>query len=126
MPAPIQQLPEDALRHLDGVFCDIDDTLTWEGQLVEGAFGALHRAQAAGLKVIPITGRPGGWVDHLARMWPVDGVVGENGGLWFWMEGGRMHRRFHQTAEARRHIERLASGKRSCNLEWTVIDSSIA
>ena len=40
-----------------------------------------------GSRVVPVTGRPAGWVDHIARMWPVDGVVGENGGLWFWMAG---------------------------------------
>ncbi|MEC8422423.1 MAG: HAD hydrolase family protein, partial [Myxococcota bacterium] len=59
---------------LDGILCDIDDTLTHEGRLVPGVLHALHRLQDAGLKVVPVTGRPGGWVDHVARMWPVDGV----------------------------------------------------
>jgi HAD superfamily hydrolase (TIGR01484 family) len=36
----------------------------------------------AGLVVVPITGRPAGWCDHIARMWPVDAVVGENGALY--------------------------------------------
>ena len=83
------------------MFCDIDDTLTHHGRLVPAAFDALARLQAAGLRVVPITGRPGGWVDHIARMWPVDGVVGENGGLWFWMQDGRLERRFLQDAETR-------------------------
>lgn len=87
--------PDDA-RRIVGVFCDIDDTLTWEGRLVPEAFEALAAAQRAGLRVVPITGRPAGWVDHIARMWPVDGVVGENGGLWFYMRDGRLHRRFLQ------------------------------
>ncbi len=95
---------------LKGVFCDIDDTLTHEGRLVPEAFAALARLQAAGLRVVPITGRPGGWVDHIARMWPVDGVVGENGGLWFWMADGRLQRRFLQDAETRRaNRERLTA-----------------
>jgi hypothetical protein len=34
-------------------------------------------------------------------MWPVDGVVGENGGLWFWMGEGRLQRRFLQSEEER-------------------------
>jgi hypothetical protein len=68
---------------------------------VPSAFAALAEAQSAGLKVIPVTGRPGGWVDHLARMWPVDGVVGENGGLWYYMGGGKLQRRFLQSAEVR-------------------------
>lgn len=82
---------------IDGLLCDIDDTLTWEGRIVPAALAALDAAQQAGLKVIPVTGRPAGWVDHIARMWPVDGCVGENGGLWFWMDGGRLHRRFLQS-----------------------------
>ena len=32
--------------------------------------------------MLPITGRPAGWCDHIARMWPVDAVVGENGAFW--------------------------------------------
>lgn len=98
-PRPLAELSEPG--RLDGILCDIDDTLTHDGRLVPGALLALERAQAAGLKVVPVTGRPGGWVDHIARMWPVDGVVGENGGLWYWMAGGRLERRFLQSAEER-------------------------
>jgi len=97
---PIEELPP--CRDLVGILCDVDDTLTWHGELVPAAFLALHAARAAGLRVVPITGRPAGWVDHLARMWPVDGVVGENGGLWFWTSDGRMHRRFVQDLDTRR------------------------
>jgi HAD superfamily hydrolase (TIGR01484 family) len=94
-------MPLAATRDLVGVFCDIDDTLTWEGRLVPEAFLALDRLRRAGLRVVPVTGRPAGWVDHVARMWPVDGCVGENGGLWFFMEGGRLVRRFLQDAPTR-------------------------
>lgn len=99
--APVSDLGAEAARSVVGVLCDIDDTLTWEGRLVPEAFLALHALQRAGLRVVPITGRPAGWVDHLARMWPVDGVVGENGGLWFYVRDGRMHRRFLQDAATR-------------------------
>ena len=98
---PLAEAPVDWGRGLRGVFCDIDDTLTWEGRLVPEAFQALAKLQAAGLRVVPITGRPGGWVDHIARMWPVDGVVGENGGLWFFHRDGKLHRRFLQPADER-------------------------
>ena len=47
------------------------------------AYAALERLRAAGLLVVPVTGRPAGWCDHIARMWPVDAVVGENGAFWF-------------------------------------------
>jgi len=43
----------------------------------------MERLQRAGLLVVPITGRPAGWCDHIARMWPVAAVVGENGAFYF-------------------------------------------
>lgn len=99
MPSPIETLrPPDNLR---GVFCDIDDTLTVDGRLVPGVLDWMTKAQSMGLAIVPITGRPGGWVDHIARAWPVDGVVGENGGLWFWVDDAGMQRRFMQTAAVR-------------------------
>ena len=66
-----------------GVLTDIDDTLTSEGQLTPEAYDALGRLREAGFLVVPITGRPAGWCDHIARMWPVDAVVGENGAFYF-------------------------------------------
>ena len=99
MPQDIHSLqpPDDLL----GVFCDIDDTLTVDGRLVPEVLSVMVTAQHRGLKVIPITGRPGGWVDHIARCWPVDGVVGENGGLWYWFDGEKLQRRFFQSSDVR-------------------------
>ena len=79
-----------------GLFFDIDDTLTTAGVLTAGAYGALERLCDAGLTVVPITGRPAGWCDHIARMWPVDGVVGENGAFYFCYDraAGRLVKRF--------------------------------
>lgn len=68
---------------LRGVLCDIDETLTTEGRLTAAAYAALEQLHDAGLLVVPITGRPAGWCDHIARMWPVDAVVGENGAFYF-------------------------------------------
>ena len=61
---------------------DIDDTITTDGRITAEAFGAIERLHQAGYLVIPITGRPAGWCDHIARMWPVDAVVGENGAFY--------------------------------------------
>ncbi|TVQ93711.1 MAG: HAD-IIB family hydrolase [Deltaproteobacteria bacterium] len=107
-PLALSHLPRASCRGVRGIFCDIDDTLTWHGRLVPSAFAALARAHQAGLRVVPVTGRPAGWVDHIARMWPVDGCVGENGGLWFSMEGGVLVRRFLQPpSEREANRERL-------------------
>ncbi|MEN0068034.1 MAG: HAD family hydrolase [Myxococcota bacterium] len=104
---PLEALPTAVCQRVEGVFCDVDDTLTWHGRLVPAAFDALGRLNDAGIKVVPITGRPGGWVDQIARLWPVDGVVGENGGLWFYLLEGAMQRRFAQP-ETERRVHRAA------------------
>jgi len=80
---PLAALPAAVVKDIRGVFCDIDDTLTSGGRLTARAYAALERLRAAGKLVIPITGRPAGWCDHIARMWPVDAVVGENGAFYF-------------------------------------------
>jgi HAD superfamily hydrolase (TIGR01484 family) len=99
-------------RSLRAVLADIDDTLTTEGKLTGAAFGSLERLQKAGLLVVPVTGRPAGWCDHIARMWPVDAVVGENGAFWFRYDRGtrKMIRRFVQgDAERAANRQRLSA-----------------
>jgi HAD superfamily hydrolase (TIGR01484 family) len=98
---PIAEIPAETCRQLRGVFCDIDDTLTTDGKLLACSYSALWKARAAGLAVVPVTGRPAGWVDHFARMWPVDAVIGENGAFIFWLENGKLQRRFVQSAAER-------------------------
>ena len=80
---PLAEFPISERAAIRGVLTDIDDTLTSHGKLTADAFVALEQLQRAGLLVIPVTGRPAGWCDHIARMWPVDGVVGENGAFYF-------------------------------------------
>jgi HAD superfamily hydrolase (TIGR01484 family) len=100
---PLDQFPMDARRAIRGVLTDIDDTLTTDGRLTAEAYAAMQALQQAGFLVIPITGRPAGWCDHIARMWPVDAVVGENGAFYFHYDRAacRMTRRFDQSAEER-------------------------
>ena len=79
---------------VDFVFTDIDDTLTDEGLLGPEAYSALWNLHKAGVKVIPVTGRPAGWCEMIARMWPVAGVIGENGGFYFRYKDKKMERHF--------------------------------
>jgi len=74
---------------------DIDDTLTDEGRLGPEAYSSLWRLEKAGIGVIPITGRPAGWCEMIARQWPVQGVVGENGGFYFRYHNQKMLRHFY-------------------------------
>ncbi len=80
---PLDAFSIDDRRRIKGIFADIDDTITTRGRLTADAYAALERLHQGGLMVVPITGRPAGWCDHIARMWPVDGVVGENGAFYF-------------------------------------------
>lgn len=82
-PAPLDALPPKLCRDLSILFSDIDDTLTTNGMLPESSYGALWDLARAGIRVVPVTGRPAGWCDHIARMWPVAGVVGENGAFYY-------------------------------------------
>ena len=75
-------MPESTRRAIRGVLTDIDDTLSTHGRISSTAYAAMERLRDAGRLVIPITGRPAGWCDHIARMWPVDAVVGENGAFY--------------------------------------------
>jgi len=89
---------------------DIDDTLTRQGKLLSSSYSALWKLKEAGLKVIPVTGRPAGWCDLIAREWPVDGVVGENGALVFWEEPGQvLKKEYHPNAARNDHsvLERI-------------------
>jgi len=79
---PLRTLPATSRGSIRGVFSDIDDTISTAGRITSEAYAAMARLKAAGLLVVPVTGRPAGWCDHIARMWPVDAVVGENGALY--------------------------------------------
>ena len=98
----MKPLAELDARGVKALLFDIDDTLTTEGKLTAQAYDALERLRRAGKITVPVTGRPAGWCDHIARMWPVDAVVGENGAFYFFYAGGRLQRRFQDDAETRR------------------------
>lgn len=95
---PIAELPGDVGRGIRLMFCDIDDTLTTDGKLDRESYGALWRLHDAGIKVVPVTGRPAGWCDAIVRQWPVDAVVGENGAFVFHEVDGVLRSRFHPQA----------------------------
>lgn len=77
---PLADWPLAQRRNITGVFTDIDDTLTTEGEITPDALEALDSLQAAGLRVIAITGRPVGWCEALIQINPILGtIVAENG-----------------------------------------------
>lgn len=108
---PIKNLPVHTRQQIRCVLTDIDDTLTYNGKLPAAAYTAMERLQAAGIAVIPITGRPAGWCDHIARMWPVNGLIGENGAFYFYYDNRekKMIRQYWRSAEQRREDQQKLS-----------------
>ncbi|MBV8031021.1 MAG: HAD-IIB family hydrolase [Betaproteobacteria bacterium] len=97
---------------VDAVLFDLDDTLSTDGKITAEAYAALESLHQQGLRAVCVTGRPAGWCDHIARMWPVDAVIGENGAFYFWHAQGRLQRRFHDAdgvrAEKRTRLSTIA------------------
>ena len=83
---PILELATAVAQNIKIVFTDIDDTLTSGGKILPEAYAALWQLHDAGIKIVPITGRAAGHVDHIARFWPVEAVIGENGAFYAYME----------------------------------------
>ncbi len=107
---PIAEWKQKDRKNIIGVFTDIDDTLTTNGQVPADAFHAMERLQKAGFLVVPVTGRPAGWCDMIARTWPVNAVIGENGAFAFRFNPTekRMQRFYQDTTEVRaRNMRRL-------------------
>jgi HAD superfamily hydrolase (TIGR01484 family) len=105
---PIKEFPSRSKSQIQYVLTDIDDTLTINGRLPSIVFSAMEKLQQNKIAVIPITGRPAGWCDHIARMWPVAGLVGENGAFYFRydVEKKKMIRRYFKPEEERRQDQK--------------------
>lgn len=109
VPGSMQSLSKadlSAFRSVRFVLTDMDETLTFDGRLAAQTYSALERLQQAGVRVIPATAAPAGWCGQMARMWPVDGVIGENGGFFFRRcdRGEGLARSFWHPAEHRKSV----------------------
>ena len=116
---PFDQCPPAIKKNIKFILTDIDDTLTHNGRLPADTFVAMERLKAAEIRIIPITGRPAGWCDHIARMWPVDGLVGENGAFYFRYDDTlrKMQRRYFKSA-----AQRSADRKKLEKLEVEILE----
>jgi HAD superfamily hydrolase (TIGR01484 family) len=99
----IANLPDKEKRQIRYVLTDIDDTLTFKGKLPAVVLAAMENLMRAHVRVVPITGGPAGWCDHIARLWPVEGVIGENGAFYFRYDNRRrkMIRRYWKSDDDR-------------------------
>lgn len=92
---PIAEISPEICANIRFVLADVDETISTNGKILPEAYSALWDLFSAGIIVVPITGRSAGWADHIARFWPVGGVVGENGAFYFYMHDGKLHKRFY-------------------------------
>ena len=95
-PQPLQACPTANWAAVRGIFSDIDDTLTRDGEIDPPALEALQALRAAGVPVVAITGRPWGWSIPFARAWPVDAIVAENGAVALLPDGDALHTEYTQ------------------------------
>jgi HAD superfamily hydrolase (TIGR01484 family) len=121
----MRPLAEFRSRKIKVLFTDIDGTLTDAGRLPDSSYTSLWHLSRNGVQVVPVTGRPAGWCDMIARLWPVHGVIGENGGLVYRYDGKRMHR-FEQISKEERRKSREGFKKIAAEVRQRVPGARIA
>ncbi len=99
------------------LFTDIDDTLTLDGRLPAESYQKIWKLQESGVHIIPVTGRPAGWCEMIARMWPVLAVVGENGAFVFQYKNKTMNRLYAVNEE-----QRIINQKKLALIEKEVLE----
>ncbi len=119
---PLASLERAEVARLVGILFDLDDTFLDQGALTEAAYGALFRLARAGLRLIAVTGRPAGWGEVMARQWPIDAVVTENGAVGLYRAGHAIARWPEADRDTRRlRRERLDRGFRSLEKEFAAV-----
>jgi HAD superfamily hydrolase (TIGR01484 family) len=116
----LTSLPQAEARALRGLLFDLDDTLLDHGKLTEVAYSALFRLRESGLELYVVTGRPLAWVRLVGRLFPVDGGVGENGGVMVGPGGRELDA--VSPAERERRTLRLAALVREIRREFPELE----
>jgi HAD superfamily hydrolase (TIGR01484 family) len=83
---PLSSLPDSQLRYIDFLLFDVDETFTTHGVLTAEAYASLFDLKRAGVRTIPVTGRPSGWGNVMLSTWPIEACVTENGGVISWKD----------------------------------------
>ena len=91
---PLSELKEEYLRKVKILLFDLDGTFISNDSLKSSTYRYLEKLRDNKIKTVVVTGRPAGWCDLIARWWPVNSVIGENGALSYSMLNGKMDRQF--------------------------------
>jgi HAD superfamily hydrolase (TIGR01484 family) len=81
------------------LLCDVDGTMTQDGRIEASTLAAIERLVAAGIAVIPVTGRSAGFAHTLMSVIPAPAAVAENGAVTFVREGHRIRTLYGLPAE---------------------------
>lgn len=102
------------LRNIKGILTDFDDTFTVNRRLNWKVLKGVEELKVRGYRVVIVTGRPAGWCDCMLRILPIDGIVGENGALYFYRDSlnNVKHRLLLTEEELRRNRRKLEGIKR--------------
>ena len=105
---PLTDMSTDESRNIKTVLFDLDGTFVNSDELKSIAYSSLESIREKGLKAVAVTGRPAGWCDLIARWWPVDAVVGENGAFFFYKNKDKIIRKtFYASEVQHRNRDRL-------------------
>ncbi|MFL2940703.1 MAG: HAD family hydrolase [Candidatus Poseidoniales archaeon] len=91
---PLSEINKKRLEKIKVLMFDLDGTFISNDTLKSSTYRCLEKLKDNQIKTVVVTGRPAGWCDLIARWWPVNSVIGENGALSYSMLDGTMDRQF--------------------------------
>ena len=92
----LSDMPLENVTRVKALLFDLDGTFVSSGFIGSKAYKGLENLHKSGIKTIAVTGRPAGWCDLMARWWPINAVVGENGAFIYSKIGSEVLRQtFH-------------------------------
>ena len=97
---PLTNIPVERVKEIKALLFDLDGTFVGKDVIQGEAYNYLEKLNAVGVKTVAVTGRPAGWCDLMARWWPISGVIGENGALFYSKIRGEIIRETYHASEA--------------------------
>lgn len=106
---PLNTIPATALRSIEFLLFDVDETFTTHGLLHSETYASLFALRDVGITAVPVTGRPSGWGNVMLSTWPIKACVTENGGVISWKDSTGIARQqvIHEQHRGDGYIEKL-------------------
>ena len=104
----LSQIKRAEINEIKVLLFDLDGTFVSDDRLRSSTLECLEKLRQKKIKRIAVTGRPAGWCDLIARWWPVNSVVGENGAFSYTISDGRIIRKtFDSSSSLSAHQKKL-------------------